>query len=144
MNEVKGRHSSPFYGINMLTEPHYSKFNSYEEFDAYFRANKIGYFSHKKINTDELHIGFYDENGVEIGYDDGDMFHTHRLDGPAVFFSPNFMRRYHPAHKNSWYINDRAVDNQLREWTRENNIDLDNLTEVDKALIKIVWANYGK
>jgi len=30
---------------------------------------------------------------------------------------------------------------QIHDWAKDQNIDLDNLTEVDKALIKITWAN---
>ena len=121
------------------------KFKSYEDFDTYFRSNNIGYFSYRKIYKPEIHIGFYDENSVEIGFGaNNGNFITHRLDGPAVFYSPRFMKSYHVTYKNSWYINDRVVDHQLREWTKEHNIDLDNLTDVDKALIKITWADYGK
>ena len=44
----------------------------------------------------------------------------------------------------SWYINSHRVTAQITKWAKDNGIDLDNLTEVDKALIKLVWSDYGK
>ena len=57
----------------------------------------------------------------------------HRLDGPAIVWV---------NESTSWFINGYNVSTQIRKWAKENNIDLDNLTDVDKALIKIVWADY--
>ena len=58
----------------------------------------------------------------------------HRLDGPAEYSWTGYTY---------WYINGIFLDTEIREWANNNDIDLDNLTEVDKALIKMVWANYG-
>ena len=62
----------------------------------------------------------------------------HRLDGPA------FISLLDDQHYSNWYINDCGVTTILETWAKENDIDIDNLTDVDKALIKIVWSNYGK
>ena len=59
----------------------------------------------------------------------------HRLDGPAYLCYNG--EKY-------WFINECNVTDEITKWAKDNNIDLDNLTEVDKALIKIVWADYGK
>ena len=59
----------------------------------------------------------------------------HRLDGPAVIFGYGL---------SEWWINDKCVDEEIHQWAIDNNIDLDNLTDVDKAMIKIVWHDYGK
>jgi len=61
--------------------------------------------------------------------------YRHRLDGPAII-------RWDKTTK--WYMNGYDVTKQITNWAKENNIDLDNLTEVDKALIKLTWADYGK
>ena len=59
----------------------------------------------------------------------------HRLDGPAIEYKNG---------TNHWYINGYNVTDIITDWANENDIDLDNLSEVDKALIKIIWADYGK
>ena len=73
-------------------------------------------------------------SGLKIWYKHGER---HRLDGPAVEYPDNL-------GKSNWYINDANVTNKIIKWAENNDIDLDNLTEVDKALIKLTWADYGK
>ena len=58
----------------------------------------------------------------------------HRLDGPAFLCDVGSL----------WFINGYDITIEIYNWAEENDIDLDNLTDVDKALIKIVWAYYGK
>ena len=58
----------------------------------------------------------------------------HRLCGTAIDYNG----------RKEWYINDHDVTQEITKWAADNKIDLDNLTDVDKALIKIVWADYGK
>ena len=59
----------------------------------------------------------------------------HRLDGPAILYSNG---------EETWCINNHDVTDKITKWAEENNIDLDNLSEHDKLLIKLVWADYGK
>ena len=59
----------------------------------------------------------------------------HRLDGPAVI--------WFDGHVN-WYVNDIPITVKITKWAENNDIDLDNLSEVDKALIKLVWSDYGR
>ena len=59
----------------------------------------------------------------------------HRLDGPAIEWNDGSCE---------WWINGFFVDEEITTWASDNDIDLDNLTDVDKALIKIVWADYGQ
>ena len=73
------------------------------------------------------------------------LFHTdlnetfwHRLDGPAYI---KFKDDGSPEDC-QWYINDFYVTDIITDWAKDNDIDLDNLTEVDKALIKLTWADY--
>ena len=59
----------------------------------------------------------------------------HRLDGPAIEFADG---------GSVWYFHGIRDSRVITQWAEENEIDLDNLTEVDKALIKLTWADYGK
>jgi len=62
----------------------------------------------------------------------------HRLDGPA-FISTMEYQDY-----SNWYINDFSVSIVITKWAEENDIDLEYLSEDDKLLIKLMWADYGK
>ena len=67
----------------------------------------------------------------------------HRIDGPAKIYKDiDLSSGINSLHR--WYINGKHVTEQITKWSKENDIDLDNLTDVDKALIKLVWADYGK
>jgi len=77
-------------------------------------------------------------DGPAIIYSDGSCAwvingKSHRLDGPAIVNTNN---------KHYWFINDYNVTDIITQWAEENNIDLYNLAEVDKALIKLIWADY--
>ena len=93
------------------------------------------YGTKRWYNEDGL---YHREDGPAIEYKDGTkiwFFHDeyHRLDGPAWI---------HDNGDTDWYINDYYVTSEITEWAKTHSIDLDNLTDVDKALIKIVWADY--
>ena len=80
------------------------------------------------------------EDGPAIEYPDGEkqwVFNNqrHRLDGPAYIGANGLCL---------WYINDCYVSDEIIQWASDNDIDLDNLTEDDKLMIKLVWADYGK
>lgn len=60
----------------------------------------------------------------------------HRIDGPAVRF-------INGRQDDKWFINGNDVTEQLYEWAKDMNIDLDNLTEEDKILIQIKWEVGG-
>ena len=59
----------------------------------------------------------------------------HRLDGHAIESDSS-------KSSNEWWVNDYDITAKITQWAKENNIDLYNLTEVDKALIKLTWADY--
>ena len=73
--------------------------------------------------------------GYFVKYDSDYIFIKHRLDGPALI-----------SHTGSchWYINNLFVTTKITQWAEYHNIDLDDLSDVDKALIKIEWASYGR
>ena len=60
----------------------------------------------------------------------------HRLDGPAI------IDRYDGS--SNWFINDVEVTGIIKSWAKEKDIDLDNLSDMDKFMIKLVWSDYGK
>ena len=80
------------------------------------------------------------EDGPAIEYKNGEKHwfingERHRLDGPACVY---------PDMVSSWHINGHRVTAQITKWATDNDIDLDNLSEDDKLLIKIGWADYGQ
>ena len=84
---------------------------------------------------------YHNEYGPAIIWKNGDTewrinSKLHRLDGPAKVF-------VNEKHLNEWWINDYRLTNTITKWAEENDIDLDNLTREDKALIKLVWADYS-
>jgi len=79
---------------------------------------------------------FHREDGPAIEFTDGGKQwyingKPHRLDGPAVIFSNG---------DSVWYFHGIRVSIVITKWAEENDIDLGNLSDVDKALIKIVWS----
>ncbi len=59
----------------------------------------------------------------------------HRVDGPAVIYSNGTQ---------FWYINDHDITVEIRKWAEDRDIDLENLSEMDKMVISLEWGNYGK
>ena len=62
-----------------------------------------------------------------------DMPILHRLDGPAIVWANG---------STNWFINGYNVSTQLRKWAKENGINFSRLSNEDKALIKLIWADY--
>lgn len=57
----------------------------------------------------------------------------HCLDGPALTFIDG---------KQEWFINGYEVTSIITQWANDRDFDLKNLTEEDKLIIKVEWANY--
>jgi hypothetical protein len=80
----------------------------------------------------------HNDNGPAIEYWDGggEWFRhgiRHRLDGPAILKMNGEI---------SWYINGYFATDRLTKWADERNIDLENLTDEDKAIIIMEWSNF--
>jgi hypothetical protein len=58
----------------------------------------------------------------------------HRLDGPAIVYKSKGIE---------WYINGRHVTTSINKWAKERDIDLSNLSDMDKAVIALEWSNYS-
>ena len=67
------------------------------------------------INTD----------GYQEWFKDGKL---HREDGPAVIS---------PSGTQYWYINDKDITNDIINWAKDRNIDLNNMSDDDKVILKI-------
>lgn len=64
----------------------------------------------------------------------------HRLDGPA-FCTFTFDKK---VGKKQWVVNGYQITDKITEWAIERNIDLNNLTDDEKLIIKLEWSNYGR
>jgi hypothetical protein len=80
-------------------------------------------------------------DGPALEWSDGDQEwfrhdRRHRLDGPATIWNLT------PPIK-EWWINGFRVNEQIQEWANERDIDLNNLSDIDKAAIALEWGNYN-
>jgi hypothetical protein len=64
-------------------------------------------------------------NGYQAWFKDGER---HREDGPAVIY---------PYGTRKWYINGKNITDDITIWTKDRNIDLNNMTDDDKIILKI-------
>jgi hypothetical protein len=64
-------------------------------------------------------------NGTQFWYINGKY---HREDGPAII---------RPDGTQYWYINDKEITNDITIWAKERNIDLNNMSDDDKIILKI-------
>jgi hypothetical protein len=62
---------------------------------------------------------------VSKWYLNGDL---HREDGPAVIYPDGTQR---------WYLNDKDITKDVTNWANERNIDLNNMSDMDKMILKI-------
>lgn len=73
------------------------------------------------------------ENGNEEWYIHG---RHHRLDGPAIVDVVHSFK--------GWFINGHIITGKIHDWASNIGIDLNNLTEDDKAIIVMVWGDYNE
>ncbi len=87
-------------------------------------------------------------DGTQFWYKDGNL---HREDGPAIiswneyqewYKDGNLHREDGPAYINSdgtqiWYINGKDITDDIINWAKDRNIDLNNMTDYDKMVLKI-------
>ena len=85
--------------------------------------------------NDELHR----EDGPAVIYPDGTQAwwlngKYHREDGPAIIY---------PDGSQRWYLNDNDITDDVNHWANERNIDLNNMSDMDKLVLKIemkIWT----
>ena len=80
------------------------------------------------------------EDGPATIYPDGTQHwfingKRHRDDGPATIY---------PDGRQYCFINGYDITDEIHKWAKDRDIDLDNLTEIDKMIISFEWGNYGK
>ncbi len=73
-------------------------------------------------------------DGTQRWYKDGEL---HREDGPAVIY---------PDGTQIWYINNKDITDDITIWAKDRNIDLNNMSDDDKIILKIEikCGNKGK
>ena len=71
-------------------------------------------------------------DGIQAWYLNGER---HREDGPAVIYSNG--TQY-------WYLNGKHITDNVIDWANERNIDLNNMSEVDKMVLKIEMKMWTK
>jgi hypothetical protein len=76
---------------------------------------------------------YHREDGPSVIYPDGTKRcylndGLHREDGPAVIW---------PDGSKLWYLNDINITKEVNNWANERNIDLNNMSDMDKMILKI-------
>lgn len=108
-----------------------------------------------RLHNDDGPCNVYDDESFSY-YDHGKL---HRLNGPAEYDAVKNVSRYSvnglrhridgPAvlwdgsKQGLWYVNGFCVDKEIRQWSNEMEIDLENLSEDDKVIIAMMWSDYG-
>ncbi len=64
-------------------------------------------------------------NGYQSWWKDGKL---HREDGPAII---------RPDGYQEWYINGKDITDDIINWAKDRNIDLNNMTDDDKVILKL-------
>lgn len=104
-----------------------------ETYNYYRETYGVGeHLLHSGIGLCIHGYGLYFFDGSYKSYD----YKYHRLDGPAI------IDRY--DNNLEWYINNCEVTDLIKKWANEKNIDLENLSDMDKFIIKLEWADFGK
>ena len=59
----------------------------------------------------------------------------HREDGPAIIYSDGTQ---------VWYLDDNHITNEVIHWANERNIDLNNMSDMDKLVLKLEMKMWTK
>ena len=105
----------------------YTEYGWYRNIDGYMCNCDHGGLLHNPNGPVVIH-----PDGTQYWYINGK---PHREDGPAVIF---------PDGEQYWHINGHEITDKIKKWAKDRDINLDNLTEMDKMVIKLEWGNYGK
>lgn len=123
--------------ITKANEMHYPQINSEYLFEGGGWHRLDGPAVIWEDGSQEWHLygKLHRENGPAIVDQDGNEYYfsngkLHRLDGPAII-EDGF---------EEWWINGRGVSDEIIQWAKELNIDLDDLSEDDVILINMKWS----
>jgi hypothetical protein len=75
---------------------------------------------------------YHREDGPAIIFPDGHQHwclndKLHREDGPAVIW---------PDGSEYWYANNKHITQEVNNWANERDIDLNNMSDMDKMILK--------
>ncbi len=68
---------------------------------------------------------FINSDGTQMWYKDGEF---HREDGPAIVY---------PSGRQYWYKDGKNVTDDIINWAKDRDIDLNNMSDDDKIILKI-------
>ncbi len=115
----------------------------------------------KRTSSDGTQMWYKDdklhrEDGPAVIYPDGTQYwckvdKIHREDGPAIIYPDGSQtwfvdskrhREDGPAYigKNGtqyWWLNGNNITDDIKNWAKDRNIDLNNLSDNDKIILKI-------
>jgi hypothetical protein len=63
-------------------------------------------------------------DGTKVWFLNGD---PHREDGPAIIWSNGYQE---------WWINGKHITKEVNDWAKERNVDLNNMSDVDKMILQ--------
>ena len=98
---------------------------TYEYYDEKYGQAEIFFNETHKVSVSTIAVVF--RKRIEL------VWYYHRLDGPTVIYDNG---------RKEWWINGFGVTTPIRSWAKDNDIDLDNLTNDDKVLINLAWSDH--
>jgi (2Fe-2S) ferredoxin len=80
-----------------------------------------------------LNDNLHREDGPAVIYPDGTQYwcingNIHREDGPAIVYPDGYQE---------WRLNGKHITKDVTNWANERNIDLNNMSDTDKMVLKI-------
>jgi hypothetical protein len=59
-----------------------------------------------------------------------------RSDGTQVWYLYGYLHREDGPAAQEWYLNGKEITNEVNSWAKERNIDLNNMSDMDKMILK--------
>jgi hypothetical protein len=105
------------------------------------------WYKNDKLHREDGPAAIY-ADGTQYWYKDGKL---HREDGPAIIYSygSKYWYKYDKIHcedgpavilsggNKYWYKDEIDIANDVYTWAKQCDIDLENITDCDKLLLKI-------
>ena len=98
----------------------------------YYKSHTSGqyYQGNKPLYVND----FSSSRGYIVVTTSPDVKFWNRFDGPCYFTMGGV---------ESWWINDCDVTPLIKDWAKENDIDLNNLSNENINLIKLIWSDFS-
>ena len=103
-----------------------------ETYDYYFTKYN-GEHGFHKIDDDPHNLIRIKVNRIDFFIVRNTVTIRHRVDGPAIIWGNNLTE---------WVFDGTLVTRQIKQWAMTHNIDLNNLSDEEKNMIKLVWQEF--